>query len=633
MKNRFRIKSLKTRIIIKILAILIVLFILIDLIFAFGFRQESLYEAKTRANTVAKTVRDSLTSLMVMGVINERALFIDRLQKTVKSVDISKIRIIRSGSVNKQFGPGFKNEIPATDNEEYVLSTGKVYENVSETLGSVSYRVIIPYKAQSTGAVDCLACHHVPSGTVLGAISLRMNLTGVRTATLRIVSWTSVIFLTFLIILVLLFFRFLNPYINLFRKIEISLEKIKEGDIDNSILNENNLPADEAGDVAKTLNQTAKDLKKILSDIESKVSSLIGYSVMKTENYLTDTIKIIGELVRIYNFKKVIEKDRTRNEILKRIEFIIKEYMAFDNYTIYEVKNNNKIGIFALGAKKNLLGENDMWCIKGIIEDADLCRAKRTGMDVDSADFHCICPSFAFCEDTHNYYCIPIYMRGQVGAVLNLVFDDDVADFVHMMVPYIKGYLSEASPVIESRVLNELLKEQSIIDTLTSLHNRRFLEEAADGIVAGINRRGSVLGVLMADIDLFKQVNDRYGHDNGDKVLSNVAKEIKKNIRESDIAVRFGGEEFLVLLMDIKEGEGIIIAEKIRKAVESLEVELSGGIVIKKTISIGVCEFPPDSSKFWQAVKYSDVALYNAKETGRNKSVRFKKEMWTDKEY
>ena len=87
------------------------------------------------------------------------------------------------------------------------------------------------------------------------------------------------------------------------------------------------------------------------------------------------------------------------------------------------------------------------------------------------------------------------------------------------------------------------------------------------------------------------------------------------------------------LLIDIRQGEGLEIAEKIRKAVESSPLEIPGGIVLKKTISIGVCEFPADSNKFWQAVKYSDVALYEAKENGRNKVVRFTKDMWKEEEY
>lgn len=645
-KCKLKSKSLKFKIISRIVILLVLLFVVVDMIFAFSFRQESIREAKIRAKTIANVVKDSLTSLMVMGVINDRKLFITRLKAASKTVEINKINIIRGNAVNKQFGSGFKDEKPMNGTERYVLSTGKKFEKLHENASSVKYMVVIPYKATSSGAVNCLACHDVKSGTVLGAISLQMNLTSVRNATFKSIIQTSIIFLIFLIILVFLFFKFLSPYILLFQKIELSLESIKDGDMDKALIEEKDLPDDEAGNVAKTLNETSKSLKDILSDIESKVSTLIGYTVLKTDNYLKDTIKIINELVRIYNFKRVIENDRTKKDIIKRIESIIKDYMCFDNYAIYEVKDNNKMTAIAMGSKISL-GKNDAWCDKSSAEDADSCRAKRTGMDVDSSYFPCICSNFAFnnfisenenadiktCNEQFNYYCIPIYIGGKVGAVLQLIFDDDVKDFVHWMIPYVKGYLAEASPVIESRTLMELLKDQAIVDQMTGLYNRRFLEESSENIVAGIKRRGTTLGVLMCDIDHFKEVNDKYGHDNGDVVLKNVTTQLKKGVRSSDLAIRFGGEEFLLLLIDVKEGESIVVAEKIRKAVESSQLEMPGGIVLKKTISIGICEFPGDSDKFWQAVKYADVALYNAKETGRNKVVRFEQEMWKEEEY
>ncbi|MDA8401326.1 MAG: GGDEF domain-containing protein, partial [Deltaproteobacteria bacterium] len=628
LKNKKLNKSLKIKIISRIIILLVVLFVIIDIIFALSFRQESIGEAKIRSKTIAKVVRDGLTSLMVMGVIQNRKIFIQRLKRASKQVDIQDISIIRGNSVNKQFGPGFKSEKPTTADEKYVLASGKKLEKLDETFNSVRYRVIIPYKATSTGVVDCLICHKVKSGTVLGAISLTMNLTSVRVATFWTIVQTSIIFLAFLIILVLAFFKFLSPYISLFQKIESGLENLKDGEMDAALIDEKGLPEDEAGKVAKTLNETSKSLKEILSDINSKVSTLIGYTVLKTDNYLKDTIKIINELVRIYNFKRVIEKDRTKKDIIKRIESIIRDYMCFENYAIYEVGDNNKMSILAVGSKINL-GKDDMWCDRSSLEDADACRAKRTGGDVDSVNFPCICPNFKFnvpeedesgtgktCNEKYNYYCVPIYIGGKVGMVLQLIFDSDVADFVHWMIPYIKGYLAEASPVIESRKLMELLKEQSIVDQLTGLYNRRYLDDSSENIVAGIKRRGTNLGILMLDIDHFKEVNDKYGHDNGDIVLKSVAKHIRKSIRSSDIAIRFGGEEFIALLIDIRQGEGLEIAEKIRKAVESSPLEIPGGVVLKKTISIGVCEFPADTEKFWQAVKYADVAMYEAKENG-----------------
>ena len=133
-------------------------------------------------------------------------------------------------------------------------------------------------------------------------------------------------------------------------------------------------------------------------------------------------------------------------------------------------------------------------------------------------------------------------------------------------------------------------------------------------------------------LDFFKQTNDVYGHDVGDQVLKEAANIIKKNVRSSDIVIRYGGEEFLVLLTDTKPEDSVTVAEKIRERIEETKVKITGGF-IQKTISIGVSEFPADTQNFWEAIKYADVALYKAKERGRNKVLKFIEEMWVGEKY
>jgi diguanylate cyclase (GGDEF)-like protein len=157
------------------------------------------------------------------------------------------------------------------------------------------------------------------------------------------------------------------------------------------------------------------------------------------------------------------------------------------------------------------------------------------------------------------------------------------------------------------------------------------LQEYTEKIVAGVLRRGKAIGLIMCDLDYFKQVNDTYGHAAGDIVLQQTSKVIQQSIRESDIVIRFGGEEFLAVLLDISEGEGMIIAEKIRLNIQQLKIKVPEG-VIQKTISMGVSEFPTDTGTMWSCIKFADVALYRAKEEGRNRSVRFTKDMWKEEQ-
>lgn len=107
---------------------------------------------------------------------------------------------------------------------------------------------------------------------------------------------------------------------------------------------------------------------------------------------------------------------------------------------------------------------------------------------------------------------------------------------------------------------------------------------------------------------------------------------IAGNVRESDIVIRFGGEEFLVILTDINNDDAMLVAEKIRLAVEA-KVFRIGSEKVSKTISVGVSEFPVDSDGFWQAIKFADVALYAAKDGGRSRAVRFEASMWDGDEF
>jgi diguanylate cyclase (GGDEF)-like protein len=216
-----------------------------------------------------------------------------------------------------------------------------------------------------------------------------------------------------------------------------------------------------------------------------------------------------------------------------------------------------------------------------------------------------------------------------VGGVVQLMFPAEESHRVREFVPYLRVYLRETAPVLEAKRLMDTLREANLRDAMTGLHNRRFLEEYTETLVAGTQRRKSQMSILMLDLDFFKMVNDTYGHDAGDTVLKALAKVLSQSVRASDMVIRYGGEEFMIILQDT-DGDGAeLVSEKIRAAVEALKVQLAG-TVLQKTISIGLAVFPTDSDTFWQTVKYADVALYRAKETGRNRVVRFTSDMWTD---
>ncbi len=165
--------------------------------------------------------------------------------------------------------------------------------------------------------------------------------------------------------------------------------------------------------------------------------------------------------------------------------------------------------------------------------------------------------------------------------------------------------------------LNEELKTASRVDGLTGLFNRRYWQERFDEIYKLCVRRGKPSTALMLDIDHFKRINDTYGHQAGDKVIQMLAALIKRCVRETDLAGRYGGEEFAIILNDSTLEDAKVVAERIRQLALRLTVDHEGE-TISFTISLGLAQFSEDFNSAMAWLECSDQALYKAKESGRN---------------
>ena len=171
----------------------------------------------------------------------------------------------------------------------------------------------------------------------------------------------------------------------------------------------------------------------------------------------------------------------------------------------------------------------------------------------------------------------------------------------------------------------EVLK-YATLDALTGYNNRHQFEKRLKETIALAKRQNRPLCCIMSDIDFFKKVNDTYGHAVGDYVLKTVAKTIKKELREEDIASRYGGEEFIFLLPHTNPEEALVVAERLRQKVEKKKInieeyKIKGVKEISVTISIGISEFNISDKNPEILYKKADNALYEAKESGRNRVV------------
>jgi diguanylate cyclase (GGDEF)-like protein len=165
---------------------------------------------------------------------------------------------------------------------------------------------------------------------------------------------------------------------------------------------------------------------------------------------------------------------------------------------------------------------------------------------------------------------------------------------------------------------NKELQELAYYDPLTGLPNRRFFFEHARLIFEEVKRYEKPLSLLVIDIDHFKKINDTYGHDVGDLVLKTFADVLRGIVRKSDICVRFGGEEFVVLLPNIDLEGAKVLAERIRETVAKNPVE-HGSVVIVFTVSIGISQYRKGMQNIDELIKEADIALHRAKEGGRNR--------------
>lgn len=211
-------------------------------------------------------------------------------------------------------------------------------------------------------------------------------------------------------------------------------------------------------------------------------------------------------------------------------------------------------------------------------------------------------------------YIIPLIgIDGTCGVV---IFGNKITD-----APYDSRelyYMKNMFSVFAISLQNELNYRTSITDPKTGLYSYDYFVKRIKEKIAEAKRRGSDSAVLMIDIDHFKKFNDDYGHLAGDKILVELAKNLVSLVREEDCVGRFGGEEFIVLLSDCKPSAIFTVAERIRKAVEAMEI-FENGNKLKITISVGGSKILPNETAK-NVIKRIDAALYCSKESGRNKS-------------
>ncbi len=202
--------------------------------------------------------------------------------------------------------------------------------------------------------------------------------------------------------------------------------------------------------------------------------------------------------------------------------------------------------------------------------------------------------------------------------VLNIRQDNDAVQWIY--IERATEFLAQILIATDALLLS--LKERVERDILTGLYNRLAIKRILSKLWSNAHMTDTPLTVAMLDLDNFKKVNDRYGHVIGDELLKEVSYVIKKSLREEDAAIRYGGEEFVIILPKTDSDGAKIPLERIRKRIEDETFTDAG---IKITLSIGVSVYPDDHPlNIEELIKYADAALYEAKNRGKNRILFYK---------
>ncbi len=323
------------------------------------------------------------------------------------------------------------------------------------------------------------------------------------------------------------------------------------------------------------------------------------------------------ELAALNRFSEAVTQCTSEGEIYDHVLFSIRERF-----------HPRQVIIFKLNAVENLLEavatlvplpeELHDW---PVIAEPHNCKAVRTGRHfrVNDVSVEPPCPSKFVIPGEGSYYCGPLIAG---GVIIGAVRVEGLKDYwTTERESLLESYLSGAASALSNLRLLETTKQQANVDELTGIYNRRFLEEYARKLLAMARRKGQPLGFIMMDLDHFKEFNDIYGHEVGDRILRHFAKTATQAMREANLAARYGGEEFVAILPETDAQGCMRLAERIRLAVERMVMPSGTEKPLPQlTVSLGIAVYPEHGQTLEELLQASDKALYESKRAGRNRT-------------
>ncbi len=392
--------------------------------------------------------------------------------------------------------------------------------------------------------------------------------------------------------------------------------------------------SDELGQVARSFNQMTEQLQSLydekvtqetmLASVQDKLrfQNILGEKNRQIEQTNTELTAHVSELSALFELIQEMLSSLDLDILFSRILQILKDVGPCDevvlllhNTETQKLQIRKTLGVelnmlegISFGLDEGLTGEvartRELIHLRKVQDDRRNLHYKGKNVTIGSL------------------LSIPMVVKNELLGVVNLHKNSE-GGFSDRQIRMVQAVTGQAAIAIENANLYTQTREMSNTDPLTRLANRRYFQSVLKKESSLARRYHSKFSLIMLDIDHFKRYNDTHGHLQGDAVLRTVAQILRRNIREIDLAARFGGEEFVILMTETTKEGARAAAEKLRLCVAEenfpgAEISQPGG---KLTLSLGVAEFPEDSDNTGDLLNLADQALYRAKEEGRNRTV------------
>jgi diguanylate cyclase (GGDEF)-like protein len=372
--------------------------------------------------------------------------------------------------------------------------------------------------------------------------------------------------------------------------------------------------------MVNSLIRMQREFYKLNAELEQRVTQ-------RTQELQTTENQLRGSLGELRQYTNRVE---TVNQLVELLQSCLTLSEAYQQASQVLQHFFPEGALLMLNPSRNLLEVAASWGEPSVRPgpfSPESCWALRKGRPhaVQPGNFGLLCEHFDPAS-TACHICVPMAAQGESLGVLSITDSaspDAAADpgRFQRLEELATSLAEQASLAFANLMLRETLKYQSVRDPLTGLFNRRHMEEALQRELLRAARNGAPLAILMADIDNFKRFNDAFGHEAGDLLLRDLGALLAAEIRGGDIACRYGGEEFLLILADADLQAAGKCAESLQQKVRSMQVRHRGETLRRVTLSIGVAGFPQHGTTASQIVTAADRALYKAKESGRDRVI------------